>query len=77
MFPIFRKSYKAQLTEDDLFRPLKSHKSSILGDKLERYWKEEYRKNKKYPLHRALFRLFGWQFAFVGLVKFLDEMLLM
>lgn len=77
MFPIFKHSFKHGLTEDDLFRPLNEHKSSILGEKLERIWKEEYRIHKKTALHRALFKLFGLQFTFVGLMKLFDEIMLM
>uniref|UniRef100_A0A0U9HSG5 Putative ABCC protein n=1 Tax=Chrysomela populi TaxID=154003 RepID=A0A0U9HSG5_CHRPP len=77
MFPIFRKTFKEALTEDDLFRPLKEHKSSILGSKLERIWKEEYRIHKKTALHRALFRLFGVWYMFLGVMKLLDELLLL
>ncbi|KAJ8941680.1 hypothetical protein NQ314_010326 [Rhamnusium bicolor] len=76
MFPIFKKTYKEKLTEDDLFRPLEEHKSSNLGSKLERIWKEEYRKHKKSALHRALFRLFGLPFMIFGIIKLIDELML-
>ncbi|KAJ8923964.1 hypothetical protein NQ315_006740 [Exocentrus adspersus] len=76
MFPIFKKSLKQKLTEDDLFGPLKEHKSSILGAKLERIWKEEYRKHKKTALHRALLRMFGFLFMVTGIIKLLNELML-
>ncbi|CAH0551541.1 unnamed protein product [Brassicogethes aeneus] len=76
MFPIFTKSYKKQLSENDLFAPLEEHKSNLLGDKLENYWKEEYRSKRKYPLHRALIKQFGPLYVFLGLIKFADELLL-
>ncbi|RZC33451.1 multidrug resistance-associated protein, partial [Asbolus verrucosus] len=76
MFPIFKRSFKNGLREDDLFRPLDEHKSSILGEKLERIWKKEHRKHKKSALHRALFKLFGPYFMWIGLLKLIDEIML-
>lgn len=77
MFPIFKKSYKKQgFTEDDLFEPLDEHKSSILGKKLERIWKKEQTKHKKAALHIALFKMFGLQFALLGVIKLFDEIML-
>lgn len=76
MFPIFKHSFKDGLKEDDLFRPLDEHKSSILGEKLERIWRNEHRKHKKSALHRALFKLFGPQFMWIGILKLIDEVML-
>nr|XP_023015460.1 probable multidrug resistance-associated protein lethal(2)03659 [Leptinotarsa decemlineata] len=76
MFPIFRKTFKEQLTEDDLFRPLKEYKSSEIGSRLERIWKEEYRIHKKTALYRAIFRLFGFKFALYGFLRLLNELML-
>lgn len=77
MFPIFKRSYKEELTEDDLFGPLKEHKSSHIGSKLEKIWKEEYRIHKKTALHRALFKLFGFRFMLYGFVKLFNELMYM
>ena len=59
-----------------MFRPLGEHKSGLLGEKLEKIWREEHRKHKKSALHRALFKLFGPQFVWLGIVKLVDEVLL-
>lgn len=75
MFPIFKRAYKEQLTEDDLFNPLKEHKSSHIGSKLEELWKEEYKIHKQSALHWALIRLFGWRFLIYGIFKLLEEIL--
>ncbi|XP_060535204.1 probable multidrug resistance-associated protein lethal(2)03659 isoform X2 [Cylas formicarius] len=75
MFPIFKKSYKKQLTEDDLFSPLRSHNSCILGQKLETIWKEEHRKRKKSALHFALLKMFGLHFFILGLIQLVNEVL--
>nr|CAH7746327.1 unnamed protein product [Callosobruchus chinensis] len=76
MLPIFKQAYKENLTEDGLFGPLKEHKSSHIASKLERIWKEEYRKRKKFALHRALVRAYGALFAIYGLVKLVDEIMM-
>ncbi|KAG5892174.1 hypothetical protein JTB14_026412 [Gonioctena quinquepunctata] len=77
MFPIFKKTFMEKLTEDDLFGPLKEHKSSIIGSQLEKLWKKEYRKHKTTALHRALFKLFGLRFMLYGLVKLIEELMLL
>lgn len=77
MIPIFRRTYKEKLTEDDLFRPLKEHKSSIIGEELENIWKEEFRKHKKYALHFALMRFIGLRYLLYGIIKLTDELILM
>lgn len=77
MLPIFKQSYKKRgFTEDDLFEPLDEHKSELLGNKLERIWRKEYKKHKKAALHIALFKMFGLQFMFLGIIKLFDEIML-
>ncbi|XP_057328153.1 probable multidrug resistance-associated protein lethal(2)03659 [Microplitis mediator] len=47
---IFWKGFKRDLEVEDLFRPLKEHKSSVLGDKLSAAWDKQvkqYNANKK------------------------------
>ncbi|XP_045472447.1 probable multidrug resistance-associated protein lethal(2)03659 [Harmonia axyridis] len=75
MFPIFRRTFKKELTEDDIFEPLMEHRSGNLGDKLEKLWKDEYRipKHQKTALHRALFKLFGFKFMLYGIIKGVEE----
>lgn len=76
MFPIFKSAFKEKLTEDNLFSPLPSHNSSLLGEKLEQIWKEEYRKHKKYALHTALFRMFGLHLFIIGIIQLINELML-
>ncbi|XP_044266058.1 probable multidrug resistance-associated protein lethal(2)03659 isoform X2 [Tribolium madens] len=76
MFPIFKRSFKNGVREEDLFRPLDEHNSQILGEKLEKVWTEQHRKHKKSALHRALFKLFGPQFIILGILKGIDEVML-
>ncbi|KAK9889087.1 hypothetical protein WA026_004359 [Henosepilachna vigintioctopunctata] len=75
MFPIFKRTYQKEMTEDDVFEPLPEHMSSILGDQLEVIWKEEYvnPKHRKKALHRALLRLFGFRFILYGIIKGIEE----
>lgn len=77
MFPIFKRGFKKKLTEDDLFSPLPSHNSCMLGEKLENIWKEQHRKHKKSALHRALLRMFGLHFFVIGFTQLLNELLLL
>lgn len=74
---MFKKAWKADLTEDDLFTPLQEHKSSNIGSKLEKLWKEEYRIHKKTALHRALVRLFGFKFLMLGFCQLVTEIMYM
>ncbi|XP_030756720.1 probable multidrug resistance-associated protein lethal(2)03659 [Sitophilus oryzae] len=76
MFPIFKKTYKEKLTEDDLFSPLPSHDSAIIGEKLEKAWKEEHKKHKKFALHLALLRVFGIRFFILGIIVLVNEIML-
>ncbi|XP_022919143.2 probable multidrug resistance-associated protein lethal(2)03659 [Onthophagus taurus] len=76
VLPTFKKAYKRGLTENDLYEPLDEHRSGNLGDTIEKIWRKEHRKHKKSALHRALFRMFGWEFALLGLVKLFHEMIL-
>jgi ATP-binding cassette subfamily C (CFTR/MRP) protein 4 len=76
MFPIFLRGFKSGLTEDDLFRPLDEHKSSILGEKLETIWKEEHRKHRHLGLYNALCKLFALNFLLLGVVRLVDEIML-
>lgn len=75
MFPIFTRTMKKEMSEDDIFEPLIEHKSGNLGDQLEKIWKEEFRisKNQKTALHKALFKLFGFKFMLYGIVKGIEE----
>lgn len=77
MFPIFKKAFKHGLNEEDLFEPLDEHKSCLIGDKLERIWKNEFRKNEKTALHWALFKCFGFDFLVYSFLRDLVEITLM
>uniref|UniRef100_A0A182YP85 ABC transmembrane type-1 domain-containing protein n=1 Tax=Anopheles stephensi TaxID=30069 RepID=A0A182YP85_ANOST len=77
--PIFFKGYKKELNTDDLYQPLREHKSDGLGNRLCEAWENEQKqarlKNRKPKLLRAGFRVFGWEIALLGLVLLTLEML--
>lgn len=75
MFPIFYRNFRKGCNEEDLFEPLDEHKSSIIGEKLEREWKVQHRKHKKTALHRALFKVFGLEFVLIGLLAVTCEIM--
>ncbi|XP_052861311.1 probable multidrug resistance-associated protein lethal(2)03659 [Anopheles cruzii] len=77
--PIFLKGYRKELTTEDLYQPLKDHKSDGLGNRLCTAWEAELSKarasGKEPNLLRAGSRVFGWNVANLGLMLFAMEML--
>ncbi|XP_037708508.1 probable multidrug resistance-associated protein lethal(2)03659 [Drosophila subpulchrella] len=70
--PTFIKGRMVTLGTKDLYRALKEHKSETLGNKLCSAWQiemETYKENAS--LLRCLLRVYGWYFAFLGLVLFI------
>lgn len=80
IFPIFRLGRKPDYDASDLFKPLKSHKTEILGDRMCKAWDEEVLRKKasgkKPSLLRATIRVFGPEFMMLGFFLFLLEFLL-
>lgn len=76
--PIFFKGYKKELNSDDLYQPLKEHKSDGLGHRLCEAWENELKtaktKGREPKLLRAGFRVFGWDIAWLGVVLLTLEM---
>ncbi|RZC41834.1 ABC tran domain containing protein, partial [Asbolus verrucosus] len=66
--PIFFKGYEKQLTEDDLYGPLKEHESKKLGDIIEAAWDTEIKTHKDPSLWRILRKVFGLEFVIYGLI---------
>ncbi|KAJ8954548.1 hypothetical protein NQ318_000782 [Aromia moschata] len=76
MLPFFVKGVKKEITEDDMYGPLKAHESNILGEKMEKYWTYEV-KNKKNPsLWRALFKVFKYDFSLIVIIMLIYELVL-
>ncbi|KAK4879949.1 hypothetical protein RN001_008095 [Aquatica leii] len=72
MLPLFKKNYKKEMLEEELYAPLEEHKADMLGDKLEELWQQS-RKYKKFGLHIALFKLVGWELVGIGVLKLINE----
>ncbi|XP_017773823.1 PREDICTED: multidrug resistance-associated protein 4 isoform X1 [Nicrophorus vespilloides] len=65
--PLFRKGWKKDLTENDLYKTLPQHSSELLGDNLQREWEKEIKKDDP-SLFKALYRTFGrlyYKFCFI------------
>ncbi|KAK0172592.1 hypothetical protein PV328_005892 [Microctonus aethiopoides] len=85
MLEIFHLGYKRDLELEDLYEPLKEHKSNIMGDKLAAVWRNHLESCKKknsnknnipINLRRVLIRVFGARFAFYGLIALLMEVVM-
>ncbi|XP_076648329.1 ATP-binding cassette sub-family C member 4 [Halictus rubicundus] len=77
---LFKTGYKKVLQTDDLYDPLKTDRSHVLGDRLEKRWTielENARKNKRGPSFlRAIFRTFLWEYTLLGLMQIVNEFVL-
>ncbi|KAF2894430.1 hypothetical protein ILUMI_11737 [Ignelater luminosus] len=75
--PTFIQGYKKELEVPDLYETLTEHKSSRLGDKIEKEWKKEEERaakaNRQPSLRRVLIRAFGLEFLIYGLVLAFTE----
>ncbi|XP_018575091.1 multidrug resistance-associated protein 4-like [Anoplophora glabripennis] len=74
---MFKKGYRKTLDVDDLYNPLRSDRSMLLGDRLERNWnknEEKAKKNNKKPsLLRVLVATFWPEYLYLGvLLAFMD-----
>lgn len=67
--PVFVKGNTRDLTEDDLFKPLHSHKSNSLGNTLEEEWMKQL-KSKHKSLVKALWNVFKVEMCFYILINF-------
>ncbi|XP_017117181.1 probable multidrug resistance-associated protein lethal(2)03659 [Drosophila elegans] len=75
--PTFIKGRKETLGTKDLFRALKEHKSDALGNKICSSWALELESHKENAsLLRALLRVFGRYFCFLGLLLFIVQFIL-
>lgn len=80
MVPIFKKGYGKQLDIDDLYKPLKSDKSKILGDRLEKQWNALLIKCKNTPKEpsylKALLLTFWPELLFLASILFVISLIL-
>ncbi|XP_012238442.1 multidrug resistance-associated protein 4 isoform X1 [Bombus impatiens] len=77
---LFKTGYRKVLQTEDLYSPLKTDKSSYLGDRLEKRWKIELENSRKHKrnasLLRAIFRTFLWEYTVLALMQILNEFFL-
>ncbi|XP_076290649.1 ATP-binding cassette sub-family C member 4 isoform X2 [Lasioglossum baleicum] len=77
---LFKTGYKKVLQTDDLYDPLKTDRSHVLGDRLDKQWEielEKSRKSKRGPSFlRAIFRTFLWEYTLLGLMQIINEFVL-
>uniref|UniRef100_T1GTT2 Uncharacterized protein n=1 Tax=Megaselia scalaris TaxID=36166 RepID=T1GTT2_MEGSC len=75
--PLFLKGRTKDLESDDLYKPLKEHRSDNLGNKLSKSWEHELqvsaKKNKNPSLLRASLNVFGWEIVLQGFVLLILE----
>ncbi|XP_053689234.1 probable multidrug resistance-associated protein lethal(2)03659 [Sabethes cyaneus] len=78
VLPIFYKGYKKELGPEDMYQPMKAHKSDHLGNRLCRAWEKEVAnkraKGKKPSLMRAMAKVFGWNILLLGLILLVLEL---
>ncbi|KAJ8983676.1 hypothetical protein NQ317_003464 [Molorchus minor] len=58
LLPYFVKGFKKELTEDDMYGPLKEHEARSLGDRLEEAWNYEVAHKSNPSLWMAVIRVF-------------------
>jgi ATP-binding cassette subfamily C (CFTR/MRP) protein 4 len=69
------KGFKKDLTEDDLYGPLKSHESRRLGDKLEETWIKETNLHRRPSFWRTLVKVYGLEISLYGIVILIQELI--
>lgn len=79
VLPILLKGSKKELDLEDLYQPLKGQFADDLGSKLENAWQKEVKKkkskNQQPSLTVAGLKVFGKEFASLGIFMFISEML--
>ncbi|XP_034942268.1 probable multidrug resistance-associated protein lethal(2)03659 isoform X2 [Chelonus insularis] len=77
---LFRTGYSKILGPADLFDPLKTDRSGVLGDRLEKQWfleLESKKKSKKRPnFLTTIFRCFMWEYFIYGVLHTFNEFIL-
>ncbi|RZC39500.1 ABC tran domain containing protein [Asbolus verrucosus] len=73
---LFKKGFRKDLEEDDLYEVLTSCRSKNLGDQLEKQWEIEKKKFKKPSLIRVLCSCFGKTYLLFGLMQLIMRTIL-
>ncbi|XP_001604413.2 multidrug resistance-associated protein 4 isoform X1 [Nasonia vitripennis] len=77
---LFKKGYSKVLGPEDLYDPVSTDRSAVLGDRLEKRWLAEVsnaRKVQRRPnLLKTVFRTFLFEYFILGLIQILNEFVL-
>ncbi|XP_055676629.1 probable multidrug resistance-associated protein lethal(2)03659 [Lutzomyia longipalpis] len=69
MIDLFKRGYRKSLELQDLYKPLTTDRSAILGDRLEEKWQDQLRKTSSRPsLIRAIAITFWREYVCLGLI---------
>ncbi|XP_044266082.1 ATP-binding cassette sub-family C member 4-like [Tribolium madens] len=68
-FALFKKGFKKELDDDDIYEVLSSCRSKQLGDQLEQQWQLDKKKNKKASMVRVLWACFGKTYMMFGVMQ--------
>lgn len=67
--PLFKRGFKKDLEEDDLYEVIKTCRSKDLGDKLELQYEIDKKHHKNPSLVRALWGVFGKTYIWLGIAQ--------
>ncbi|XP_049950812.1 probable multidrug resistance-associated protein lethal(2)03659 [Schistocerca serialis cubense] len=74
----FKTGLKRDIEIEDLYAPLKEHKSSLLGERFERLWKQDCRravkKNRSPSYLRVMLSAYGWKYMMYGCIRAVLEL---
>ncbi|CAH3112435.1 unnamed protein product [Porites lobata] len=77
MNDLFKKGYKQNLENSDIYQILPEEESEHLADRLESLWNEELkearRKNRRPKLRNAFLKFLGWQYFILTAFPFIEE----
>lgn len=65
---LFKKSLKKDLEEDDIYDVIETCGAKKNGDEFEKIWRKR-RENGKSSLIPVLWKCYGWQYLFLGLIN--------
>ncbi|XP_074031100.1 LOW QUALITY PROTEIN: probable multidrug resistance-associated protein lethal(2)03659 [Leptinotarsa decemlineata] len=77
LLPYFRKGYKRELTEDDMYQHRRKHDSGKLGDRMEAAWDRQVAKNDNPSLMKALCSVFLLELVLLGTILVVSEIIRM
>lgn len=76
-YNIFKKGIRKELNEEDVYEMLKDYRAKKLGDKLEREWDKEVKRNKDPSVFRMMLRCFGKTYVMYGFLQLIMKTILM